>query len=139
MTDSVLYEVSTAHSVFETIILHILSVRYYDIPIIIHLSFLVSWYYLYFKVRGISTILTLQFLISMIGISYTEDINTFFSHNWKRFYYSKNYFDDACIFILVFWFLPLGLISVLIAIQFLLDFCKTVSIHRYFHSVLVGH
>lgn len=136
MSDSILYEVTLDRSVFETILVHICSVKYYDPPVILYLAFLVSWFYLYFRGKGITTVLTVQFLITMIALTYTEDVNSYFSKNWPKYYFSQNYFDDTCIFILIFWFLPLSTLSVLIAIQFLLDLCKTISIHLYFNSIL---
>ena len=130
------YEVSDGPSVVESIFLALASVRYTDLPIICLIAFLVFWYWAFFHFRNSVTMITVMFFLSIVGVFFTENLNSYFGENWTKFGFSRNYFDPECVFAFTLWALPLSILSIIITLSFFIDLCKSIATHRFFRSFI---
>ena len=130
------YEVSDGPSIIESMFLTLASVRYADFPIICLIAFLFFWFWSFFHFRNSVAIITTMFFLSIIGVFFTENINSYFADNWTKFGFSRNYFDPECIFAFTLWALPLSILSVFITLSFFIDLCKSIATHRFFRSFI---
>ena len=131
-----IYEIEEIPTIYNLIFEKILEIKYFDVPIIIFFLFLLFWFLIFLKFKSSLTISTIQFLISIYLVYITESLNNYFIKNWTFYKFSKNYFDENCIFLFIFWALPFSIISSLITFQLFLDLCKSIAVHQYFNSIL---
>lgn len=102
-----IYDIQEVPSLFSYICNLIVSVKYSDPPIIFLFLFLFLWNYLLIKFRNKVIISSTMFLFSSVFIGFTPKINTFLSNHYETFGFSSQYFDPSCLFIFVYWSVPL--------------------------------
>lgn len=132
MVETYTYEVDVGLSFFESLCSIISSVNYFDIPILAYMTFITLWFFLLHRFQNYLSFLTFQFFASILSVSSSESLNLYFRENWRKFKFSKNYFDTDCLFVFIYWSLPHSIISVYITCYFFIDLCRTISIHRFF-------
>jgi hypothetical protein len=135
MSSSV-YEVDLGPSTVELMLSQIVTTKYSDLPMIALLVFDAIWFLLFFRYRHKLLFTTIQFLISCFLIFITESVNDFCAIRWQSLQFSRNYFDESCIFLAVYWGLPIAIVAALITLTLFVDLCKSIAVHRYFNSIL---
>jgi hypothetical protein len=130
------FEIDLGPSTLSLMLSTIFRVRYLDIPISILMIFHIAWFVVYFIYRQSLVISSIQFLFCCLFIAITENLNSFFGAHWRGFRFSKDYFDESCIFTFLFWTLPMTIVAGLITLNLFIDLCKSVAVHRYFRKIL---
>jgi hypothetical protein len=130
------YEVDLGPSTIQLMLSQVLTASYSDPPIIALLFFDLIWLLLFVRYRHSLVVTTIQFLISCYLIFITESVNDFCALRWRSLLFSRDYFDESCIFLAVYYGLPISLVAGLITLNLFVDLCKSVAVHRYFNSIL---
>lgn len=130
------YEVIDGPSFIQSSLHTLLSVNYFDIPLLIYFALISVFVYSLFRYRNSTFFLTLQFFVSITFVCFTENVNAYFNERWQEFMFSNNYFDVECIFIFLMWTIPFSIIAVAITIGFFFDLCKSIAVHRFFNTIL---
>lgn len=102
-----IYDIQEVPSIFSYIFNLIVSVKYSDPPIIFLLIFLFLWNYFLIKFRNNVIISSIMFLFVTAFTGFTPKINAFLSNHYQSFGFSSQYFDPSCLFIFVYWSVPL--------------------------------
>ena len=81
-------------------------VNYFDKPIIILIIYHLIVFIFALSVRSNRVLRTIVFAYCMIFALLTEWIGKILQNNWKSLGFSKNYFDEDNVFLLIFFALP---------------------------------
>lgn len=133
---SFVFEVDAGPTTLRLIMENLRSVKYTDLGVLGMILFHVIWFLLYTKSRNNLTLCSIQFMLSCYFIYITQPLNSFMSERWDGFGMSTNYFDPNCVFVFLFWALPLSAVSALIILGLFVDLCKSIAVHRYFDSII---
>ena len=136
--EPLIFEVESRPSLIVLIIKRILSVNYFQIPMIFIILFHIFWFFLLSKFKNSLILSSIQFLLSCFFIYVSAPLNTFLSNHYKSFYFKDDYFDQSCIFIFVFWAFPFISACFIIIVSMFIDLCKSIAVHRYFDSIVAG-
>ena len=132
MVETYTYEVDVGLSFFENLSLLATSINYFDPPLMIYLILLATWFFMLYRFQNCLSFSTFQFFVSILSVSSSENLNLYFRENWRKFRFSKNYFDSDCLFVFLVWSMPHSFTSIYITCYFFVDLCRTISIHRFF-------
>jgi uncharacterized membrane protein len=78
-----------------------------DPQLVVLYLFLLMWFILLVRTRRRLVTSFVLFTVTCVLIGLTPSINAFMNQNWSSFRFRSNYFDMTCLFVLVFWCLPL--------------------------------
>jgi hypothetical protein len=135
-SDGTVYEVELGPSTIELMFSQLFTTSYSDPPMVALLVFDVVWFGIFFRYRHSLVVATIQFLISCYLIFITESVNDFCALRWRTLLFSRDYFDESCIFLAVYYGLPVSIVAGLITLNLFIDLCKSLTVHRYFKSIL---
>jgi hypothetical protein len=102
-----IFQVGDGPTFFSHVKRTIQDVSLLDPPLIVLYLFLVIWLVLLVRTRRRLVASFPLFTTTCVLIGMTPSINTFMNQNWSSFRFKSNYFDMTCLFVLVFWSLPL--------------------------------
>jgi hypothetical protein len=131
------FEVSLGPSVLSLMFAKARSANYLDAPILLLLLFHVASIVCLIWYRHNLLISSIQFLVCCYLIFLSDTLNNFFAARWIAWGFSKNYFDEAYIFMFLFWNLPISIVAGVIILHVFVDLCKSVVVHRYFAAILL--
>jgi len=107
-----IYEIGADPSWFKMIFDVLKSVCYTDTPIILTIIF----HFVIFStlLRNRKKIIISSFLFGALCflIVLTPKINSYLMESWDKMHFSVNYFDESCIFMFLFWTMPLMMTAI---------------------------
>lgn len=135
-SETLIYEVEIGSSVLQMVGRMLLEVNYFQIPMILLFIFISFSFYIFFRFKDDLVMSSIQFVFCCLFISITNTLNQFLSQHWQQFFFKQNYFDPNCVFLFTFWTIPFSIISVLIIFSLFIDLCKSISVHKYFDTLI---
>jgi hypothetical protein len=130
------FDVSLGPSVLSLMFAKARGANYLDAPILFVLLFHAASVGCLICYRHSLLISSIQFLVCCYLIFLSDALNDFFAARWTAWGFSKNYFDEGCVFMLVFWNLPMSIVAGAIILHIFVDLCRSVVVHRYFAAIL---
>lgn len=89
-------------------------VNHTEKPLLIWYVVLIIYSYVLIKSHKNWLVSGIMSLLVCVGIGSTTRLNNYMSYNYQRYGFKANYFDETCVFLFIYWCIPLVVVSVIL-------------------------